>query len=358
MVVLPMTGIKQPNVAAPKLINDQRRDHGGSISLYDKMTIPIDVAELVGLVCECLLYGAFFTLFAITTYILIESRRRESLNVPMIVNSLLLFGLATAQIGIDIDDIFVAFIDKTKQERIEFMRDSQPLFAAKHAIFICQTVVGDLFVSYRCYVVWGRNIRAVLLPIALSLSSAACGFQAIWNDVHTAGGSIQAQTQLITALFSLSLAANAVATSLLAFRIWRADRVMRTQNLHRALRLVAESGILNAAYLFAFTLTLINGNAAVEIAPGIGTPLVGIIFSIITIRAALNTEREAHWGQFDTVTTISHGPASSSRRITPSMAFGVDRNSRTIRFVDDLESGLGMDHDERDAERKSVVHGV
>jgi hypothetical protein len=65
----------------------------------------------------------------------------------MIFVSVLMIGLATAQIAVDAQNIFVAFVDKDRAERIAFLMDvSQPLFTYKHAIFICQTVVGDFFV--------------------------------------------------------------------------------------------------------------------------------------------------------------------------------------------------------------------
>lgn len=120
-----------------------------------------------------------------------------------------------------------------------------------------------------------------------SIHCAACGFQVIWAVRHLESTSVAAQRKWLIALFTLSLGANAVATckfapddgtllnddfsaALLAFRIWQVERQCRqvvqlgSTSLVSVLRLVLESGALNAAYLLAYVITLVSGSEGLE----------------------------------------------------------------------------------------------
>ena len=68
-------------------------------------------------------------------------------NYPLIVGALVMLGLGTAQIIVDTANIFRAFIRLDRQQRIFFMSDvTEPIFAAKHAIYFTQMLVGDSIV--------------------------------------------------------------------------------------------------------------------------------------------------------------------------------------------------------------------
>lgn len=108
----------------------------------------------------------------------------------------------------------------------------------------------------------------------------------IWAVRHLESTSVAAQRKWLIALFTLSLGANAVATckalsgdrtllnkaftALLAFRIWQVERQSRqvvqlgSTSLLSVLRLVLESGALNAAYLLAYVITLVSGSEGLE----------------------------------------------------------------------------------------------
>ncbi|KDR71350.1 hypothetical protein GALMADRAFT_144035 [Galerina marginata CBS 339.88] len=103
------------------------------------------------------------------------------------------------------------------------------------------------------------------------------------------------------AVFGLSFSANAISTGLLSYKIWTADRNLRKtlpisstgRRLTPVLRIVLESGIVNTLYLLAYTVILDNGMDGIAIMASIVTPLVGIIFTTVIIRAALSAEAES-----------------------------------------------------------------
>ncbi|KAF8991667.1 hypothetical protein BDQ17DRAFT_1370452 [Cyathus striatus] len=269
------------------------------------MAIQVDVAELAGLVVEGCLYGAFMVLFFISFHTLVKRKKRSKLSPAMIVAAVTMAVLATCQIIVDTVNIFWAFIPLTREERIIFLTDvTHPIFAAKHAIYFTMMLVGDAIVTHRAYVVWDRNYWVIIVPAICSLGSAVCAYQTIFAVRHIATTTIAAQASWGIALFSLSLAANSISTSLISYKIWTHDKKTRRvffhgttvyggQNLMPVVRVIAESGAVNAAYLLAYLVVLVKGTHALEIMAGISTPLIGILFGTVIIRATMSSQHNS-----------------------------------------------------------------
>ncbi|RDX54047.1 hypothetical protein OH76DRAFT_1059011 [Lentinus brumalis] len=263
------------------------------------MPILIDSSELAGLAIEGPLYGVFICLFGVCGYDLYRRRASGETQIswPMIVAGVLLVVLATARFVVDVSYLFIAFIHRdTREARLEFLQDvTADIFITKHAIFITSLLVGDLFVNYRCWVVWGKNFWVVIIPLSLSVVAAGSGYYALWGYTHLTGQSIFAQQRPLKIFFSASLVANALATSLLASRIWYMDRTGThaldlegaEHKLTPVIRIILESGLLNAAFLFAFVMTLAFGSTSLEIMSEMGTPMCGIVFCIVIFRVGL-----------------------------------------------------------------------
>jgi len=290
----------------------------------------IDVAELAGVSAEGPLFGIFLVLDFAAIYILTQRRRHSSINLPMLAASVIMLLLATTQFVVDVANIFMGFIPLARTGRLAFFADlTQPIFAAKHAIYFTMMLVGDSIVIYRCYVVWNRNFWIVLFPILCSMGSGACAYQTIWAIRHFSFHTsfIRLEHNMGFVIFSLSFGANAISTSLLAYKIWKADRNMRKtlsvsvreKSLVPVLRIVAESGAVNTAYLLTYTIILQSGTNGIQIMACIVTPLVGIIFGTVIIRAALANETEARTN-------------AMSRGFTEPPVFGI-RSTRSQNFT-------------------------
>ncbi|KAH9893335.1 hypothetical protein C8Q73DRAFT_528365 [Cubamyces lactineus] len=274
------------------------------------MPMLIDSAELAGLAAEGALYGIFLCLFCVCSYDLVERRKRlkTQLSWPMVLAGVLLILLATARFIVDCTNIFVAFIHHDpRSSRLAYLQDvTQPLFTTKHCIFITTLLVGDSFVNYRCWVVWGKNFWVVLAPITLSLVSTASGSYTMWAYGHLPNQTIPSESKWLTVLFSLSLVANALATSLLAYRIWSIDRQLQhvldtdiggASKLSPIVRIILESGLINAAYLFVFVITLESGSQGLEIMSEMAVPLTGIIFSIVILRVGHQSHGDSFYAR-------------------------------------------------------------
>ncbi|KAI0688114.1 hypothetical protein C8T65DRAFT_746773 [Cerioporus squamosus] len=218
----------------------------------------------------------------------------------------------------------------TRKARLEFLQDvTADIFITKHALFIMSLLVGDLFVNYRCWVVWGKNIWVVVLPLLLSIVAAGSKYYALWGYTHLTGQSIFAQQRPMKIFFSASLVANALATSLLASRIWYMDCTgMHALDLegteHKltpVVRIVLESGLLNAVFLFqAFMMTLAFSSTSLEIMSKMGTPMCSIVFCIIIFRVGLRRHNRFQRG-------TSGEPSMSWGAAIKSIGMRINRNT-------------------------------
>ncbi|KAF8879029.1 hypothetical protein BD779DRAFT_1447229 [Infundibulicybe gibba] len=273
-----------------------------------KPRIEIDVAMLAGLAAEGVLLGIFLVLDIAALYILVRRRGgyHRSVNKPMTLAAAVMFLLSMTQFVVDTAYIFSGFIalansDPTRTTRQKYFSDlTQPLYAARHAVYFTMMLVGDaIVVKYRCYIVWNCNVKIVVIPILCSLGSAACAYRTIWGIQHFVLTPTFATLEhnMGFAIFSLSFAANTIATSLIAYKIWRADQRQRkitsttsqTSARHSLLpiaRIIVESGAINTAYLLTYVVILQYNSNGIQIMASI-TPLVGVIFTMVIIRAAL-----------------------------------------------------------------------
>ncbi|KAA1475120.1 hypothetical protein DENSPDRAFT_909126 [Dentipellis sp. KUC8613] len=269
------------------------------------MPLQIDVAELGGLIGECIVYGMYFVLLCRATHsYVLRWQRHENVAWPIPVFSATMFLLATGQVICDSINIFIAFFHhETRAARIGFMMDpTQTVHSWRYGILTVMILVADCLVHYRCYVVWERIIWIVLLPVTLSLggfvhSSAVCGFIIIGHAHNHAPLTRKAQSALLTSLFALTFSANGISTALLTFKLWRhnrtAKRVLNTAESAFApiIRIVIESGAMTAAIHLVYVITLETKSEALETMAEMATSMFALISTLLIIRVQHNSDR-------------------------------------------------------------------
>ncbi|KIP06649.1 hypothetical protein PHLGIDRAFT_118788 [Phlebiopsis gigantea 11061_1 CR5-6] len=164
----------------------------------------------------------------------------------------------------------------------------------KSAVYISETCISDALVVYRCHVVVKRRIVTILLSLMV-VGSAISGYGSIYMLVHSPPiqGSIfnSSIAPWISSFNVITAATNILATSLIAYSIWRVDKIVSraspTTMLSPVMLLIIESG---AVYAFALLLLTVfytrDSNAQFIILDGI-SPLIGIVFCGIIIRVRL-----------------------------------------------------------------------
>ncbi|KAI0032622.1 hypothetical protein K488DRAFT_70471 [Vararia minispora EC-137] len=240
--------------------------------------IPLDRAAVLSTSLEAVLYGISLAMFGATLGVLLRRRvRTGSLNKPLVGAGVCFFALSTVHICVDIHRLMRGLIDERTSvggPAAWFALAAEQTFVFKNAVYIVQTVLWDSVVVYRCHAVWAdARVTAFLLVLLCSIVVTGIGCvyadSVAWQDV---GG-----------LFH----------TLLAYRLWRADRRSRragasAQGLLRpALLAVIDAGALYFAVLLAALVCFVLRSNAQYVVLDMITPTIAIAFYLVILRVAL-----------------------------------------------------------------------
>ncbi|KAN0127752.1 hypothetical protein V8E53_014412 [Lactarius tabidus] len=218
-------------------------------------------SELLALCVESVLYGVYLVLLTDCIKVLINKQRRRAggnLRLILPVVSITLFLLITWHQSIDVLRLYIAYKDsETDQSADQYYFDvTSMLSIMKTSVYLVETLVSDLFILYRCYVVWNLNLFVLILSTFLYIADAGTGTAAVWTlSQLTAKQSplfSLEQERITNAFFSCTLTVNTVCTGLIAFRIWRTQCQTRNAemkaNLSHISIIVIESGTLKTFF--------------------------------------------------------------------------------------------------------------
>ncbi|KAH8832054.1 hypothetical protein DL96DRAFT_1553232 [Flagelloscypha sp. PMI_526] len=267
-----------------------------------------DAVEFVGMAAEAIFYGMFIILVIGTLHVLFRKGSRPArLHYPMIVASFLMWILATTHLAIDVTLIFNSLFSSSSSPS-DINSSSHPMpppphnslvtsqsgmsvldhlssstNLAKMALFYAIMILGDAIVIFRAFVVWNPRWLVVVLPILCSVASAILACLCLWATKDPDGGRaiMKAYGAYGAAVLLLSLCANLLA-------------VGRT-SLWPILKIMIESGVLNAAYLIVYIVLMLRGSSYLPIIGNMACPIVGIIFSLIIVRAGLQQSSRARY---------------------------------------------------------------
>ncbi|KAH9963626.1 hypothetical protein BC827DRAFT_1128719 [Russula dissimulans] len=235
------------------------------------MALTFGSSELLALFLESVLYGMYFVLFADCIRVLYNKRRRKSGgNHRLLAVSCTLFVLITWHEILDCYRVYRAFgVNQTEQGADRyFVQVTAMLSVMKTSIYLAETVVSDLFILYRCYIVWNASLAVVAFPILLYLADIGTGIAAVYTLTLIGTNVVfnEEQERITNAFFSCTLAVNAVCTGLIAFRIWWTQKQTRDakmgSNLTQVSVIVVESGAFHpcAIYLTALACVVATYN--------------------------------------------------------------------------------------------------
>ncbi|KAJ7624318.1 hypothetical protein DFH06DRAFT_1446031 [Mycena polygramma] len=169
--------------------------------------------------------------------------------------------LATAQIALQIhatvltlrivhfeSDVAAAAVDATK------LHDSAGGF-----LLVTNNLVTDGLFTYRCFIVWGRNIRVAAAPMLMLLTTTVLGYLSSATHPSQDGGVIVGYLDFWIP-FDMILATNVILTGLTAGRIWwirRDARVLEPADVQKydtAIAMILESGAIYCLTILLYLL--------------------------------------------------------------------------------------------------------
>ncbi|CAK5271724.1 unnamed protein product [Mycena citricolor] len=256
--------------------------------------LPLDRVALISIVVQTLLFGVLTTMFG--TIIQSSFAKNASKNMrgyAMVLPTVsVIWTFALAHWILDIIRVQLAFIG-TQPNPIAYLSDfSTSINAGKSSINLTVTLIADLFMIYRCWVVGDKSYRIILLPSVLWLAGGVAGcvltrllFQLHGTDYLVIIGTI---APWITTFLSSTLATNLFCTIYIAYRILRSQLAVRKiQTLQNGLFDVViiflESATLYSALLIILLISFqLNYNGQFIFVDST-CATIGITFSMIII---------------------------------------------------------------------------
>ncbi|KAL5513641.1 hypothetical protein ACEPAH_4040 [Sanghuangporus vaninii] len=265
------------------------------------MAISLARVSVVSIFVECILYGFFTFMFAVSVYVLLKRRSKtEVVNRPLLVVSVTMFVLATIHVGSDLQRVLDAFLDSPDATKYLSMVNTA-LYTVKSTAYATQTLVGDGFMLYRLFLIWGGN-RRVCFPILICfIASIGVAIGALQGFARASPNAPVFITELhdwIVSFFSLTLFTNFSCTLLIAARIiWVHRRssgaLVGGTSVFPAAMIIIESGMIYSACLIILLSLYLSGSFAQYILLDGVTQVIGIVFSLIIVRVGLGLSTDA-----------------------------------------------------------------
>lgn len=260
----------------------------------------MDEAEIVALFVESVLYGILVVTFVACVYTLVWRRNSRRLNVPMLATAILLFVCATMHVAIDLVRMLNAFWTHRAAPGgpAAYFNDVRRMtHVFKSAVYITETCISDALVVYRCHVVVKRYLVTFCLSVMV-IGSAVSGYGSVYMLVHSPNfhGSIfnSRIAPWITSFNVITAATNILATILIAYTIWRLNRIVTQvfegHSLSPVMLIIIESGAIYGFALLLLTAFYTRDSNAQFIVLDAISPLIGIVFCHIILRVSLQAK--------------------------------------------------------------------
>ncbi|KAI0077645.1 hypothetical protein K474DRAFT_1707115 [Panus rudis PR-1116 ss-1] len=280
------------------------------------MTLRVATGQLLGTLLELLAYGAYSVLLPQGVIILKRKGIKGSVSIYLLCTLLLSFVATTVHAVVDIVRLMQAFGSSSTDPNypdLYFADLNSPLDLTKNSCYIIVTILADALIVFRTFIIWGRSYRIIVLPILLLLADMGTAF---WFNWSLTANKIEDQvvhspTWQITKYFcAVTLALNFLCTFLIAWKIWRTQRITNTyltpgnHQLGGALIIILESAAIYSALLFAVLGLALAGNGAVFVILNLMPPVIGVIFFYVILRSSKGSS------QFFSTTQQNTGNAS------------------------------------------------
>ncbi|KAF5376171.1 hypothetical protein D9757_009342 [Collybiopsis confluens] len=320
------------------------------------VTLDYAKADLIGALMECLAYGMYFNLFLRCMQIMRQKIATGQVPYNLLCVSIALFILITMRMVFDNIGVVTAYTAHPALPNAAdiYFTAFSTASMLRTTPYIVLTLIADLFMVYRVYMVYGNSILAAVGPSMLAIADIVTGGLALRTlhelsvGANPDGPSI---TTHIMIFYSLTLALNVICTFLIALRIYLVKRqteglIGNFTSLNTTVVIIVESAAIYSASLVALIIpTALGSNVQfciLSIMPGV----VGIAFSWIIIRVSSGSSTEFKSGRIS-VLRFNHGRS----RVTATS--GIDPGRSQVETGFDTEEGHIPLHLESESESRS-----
>ncbi|KAF9044460.1 hypothetical protein BJ165DRAFT_1481337 [Panaeolus papilionaceus] len=257
------------------------RDPGAVAGWNDTPLRPLFSYIFLGASVETLLYGMHVILFVTCMRILLRRPRRRKAHISMLLVAVVMFVLSAADVAlswnIGINHADVLFLGNTSQLYLKIY--------PKIILFYINSIIADILLIIRCYVVWGRCKLILYIGGAIFVGIVALG---IYSEAAPSLGAKSLITYYVIAIAVF----NIIITIMTALRIYWVARQARMligrklMSQHRvAVGIVVESGLLyTASAILAVGLSQTN---YALLGSAISSRVIGIMPILIIVRVTM-----------------------------------------------------------------------
>ncbi|TFK53450.1 hypothetical protein OE88DRAFT_1733372 [Heliocybe sulcata] len=305
------------------------------------MAYPADKAYIVGFLVEAMLYGIYIVLFGFALSFLVWRRRSADINWWLLGSTCILFLASTIHFAFGFNNVISAFINRRNEAGGPAVIVEEPDFDLRiDVMFSVNNFLGDAVLTWRCWLVWQKDYRIVLLPAVMLLVYAASAIVGLYNLSQVVNGGNQFSPSVDgfgTASFALSLALNFIVTSLIAGRIYYLAKQHREGLPDRHAKqymnitiIMIESGALFALVQVAFVILWAIHSDAHWIGANPASQIYCIVPTLIIVRVGLGVSTEQTTQGTRPMSTMRFGSRANA---TNTMDMAMERQERTINSI-------------------------
>ncbi|KAG9007776.1 hypothetical protein FRB93_007167 [Tulasnella sp. JGI-2019a] len=260
-------------------------------------SMPLDVANFLGLMVALIMYGFYLVMFFGTIGDQWSRRKRSPIAVWV---TICLFGTTTGNIALFIADDYNAWFNNQGVGVTNYFANTwTPIVPLRYLLIAMSGVAADVLICWRLFVIWTRNPRIVIFPafflcIEVVLAIFVCALSFVgysstgkYHNTYLSVSIIAGACTLIT---------NVTCTALIVGRIWYARRKSLTRerrSLYKAVSIIlVESGTLYTGTLLAWIIAILTPD-------GYGVycfieHILAMVMSIAPMLIILHLHRPAH----------------------------------------------------------------
>ncbi|KAF8889839.1 hypothetical protein BD779DRAFT_1799675 [Infundibulicybe gibba] len=311
-----------------------------STSSTTKVALTNETAGALGIILEGIFYGAYMVLF--TLYLVLQRRNNCGFGGLLTLAQILLFGLCTISLCLDISVYYFFVASDVANEEIDIKLNVSSL-----AIFTITDYLAQMILLYRCWIIWDRRWMVVGGPGLLAFVAFGGGLALIDIDNSPDRAKVVHLSALIgVTVYSISLAVNALATALIVIKILLTTREVRPvlgsdshRSLHIVTAMVIESGLLMLAFQLAFVILFRSQSPAVRIVANTITQIYGITPTLLNIRVVMGSAYDKTTEKTRSL-RFAHSGGAATQTTGPSMSMaGVwNTDSELNEYIGDLNN--------------------
>ncbi|KAK0444607.1 uncharacterized protein EV420DRAFT_1573831 [Desarmillaria tabescens] len=301
------------------------------------MALSLASAYFIALGLEILLNGtvkAFRNLVQLITDIIgIMKKKKTNVIIAMTVLNSIMWALATSHMAVSFRQNFLAFLKQHAAEGGDVLEDnSSPTIYSQLSLESINIVIGDSIVIWRAWTLWSRKTWVITAAVGIVRAFATAPPRtSLFNNPSLSSWAI--------AFIASTLVTNVWATSLVAYRTWSHNKIIREitgeglmdrfRRQNGVMALLIESGVFYSTtwVLFIAIIAFICGNNGVYIVVDMLSQLTAIYPTLIITLVCLQSTLEVAISTFDQTTQTNPEWAERSafrrrRRNGPSIVTG------------------------------------